>query len=137
MKESIHPFQAMVDGMGAAWQKERAKDQMTLGEFIALLETLPPEKEVIGLGELMSYRGYYCDLAFEPDDRMPVGDLLDMCRGAMGKTFMGYTGGDFMMGESTPLWVAHYGISSGDKLMGLEVKRSGIYPVIQQEEWEE
>lgn len=116
---SIHPLQAMMNGMSAAWQAERAQTQMTLGRFIAWLETRLPDDEVVGLGSLDSYRGYYSDLAFAPDETpRPVAALLAECRGAMGKVFQGYKGGDFLMGETTPLWVAGYG-DCGPRLMGM------------------
>lgn len=118
-REPIHPLQAMADGLGAAWQKERAESQMTLGKLIAALEALSPERIIDGFGDLESYRGYYCDLAFEPNG-LPrtVASLLADCRKAMGAVFTGYKGGEYMMGASTPLWIAPYG-SCGDKLIGL------------------
>lgn len=115
-----HPMQAMLDGMSAAWQAERSKTQMTLGEMVAWLESRAPEEVVMGLGGLMSYRGYYSDLAFEPTQTpRTVADLLAECRKAMGKVFEGYKGGDFLMGETTPLWVAGYGESSAPRVMGM------------------
>lgn len=116
----MHPLQAIMDGMSAQWQRERADTQMTLGALIALLDTLPASDVVVGLGSLMSYRGYYCDLAFEPNDvPRPVADLLKECRDAMGREFTGYKGGEFLMGERTPLWVAGYGESGAPRLMGV------------------
>ena len=116
MKE-IHPIRAMVDGLSAAWQKERSESQMTLGKVIKILETMPEDMKIRGLGELDSYRGYYSDLAFEPTEKSrPVFEILADCRSAMGRVFQGYKGGDFMMGETTPMWVAHYG-SCGKKLI--------------------
>jgi len=119
MSEKISPLQAMVDGMSAQWQRERAESQMTLGKFIELLAAMPADFLIDGLGEPDSYRGYYSDLAFgrEPE-KVTAGALLAMCRAAMGQVYQGYKGGDYMMGANTPLWVAHYG-SCGEKLMGI------------------
>jgi len=115
----MNQLQAMVDGMNAQWQKERATSQMTLGKLIAMLESMPADKEIFGLSNPHSYRGYYCDLAFERQaGEVKAGDLLTECRAAMGKVFEGYKGGDFIMGESTPVWVAQYG-DCGKRLMAL------------------
>lgn len=117
------PLQMLVDGMNAQAQKARADgDGLTLGEFITLLEARDPNAEVVGLGGLMSYRGYYCDLAFEPVEKpRTVADLLRECRAAVGATFMGYKGGDFRMGKTTPLWVSEYGMAEDKRLVGLTV----------------
>ena len=112
-------MQALIDGMSAQWQRERAETQMTLGKLIAALEAMPEGAEVANLNSAHSYRGYYSDLAFERDEGMrQAADLLDECNAAMGKVFCGYKGGDFVMGELTPVWVASYGCC-GQKLMAM------------------
>ena len=112
-------LQAMVDGMGAQWMKDRAETQMTLGKLIAALEELPADMLIDGIHSPHSYRGYYSDLAFESaSDKVTAGKALEMCRGAMGRVFQGYKGGDFMMGEATPVWLAEYG-SCGLRIMDL------------------
>lgn len=126
-------LQALVNGMGAMSQTERAKSQMTLGALIGRLEELDPERLVEGMGGLMSYRGYYSDLSFDTGEPpRTVADLLSECRGAMGKVFEGYKGGDFQMGERTPLWIAPYG-STGPRLMALDVSTDPIRPVTEDE----
>ena len=111
-------MQAMIDGMSAQWQSDRAATQMTLGDMIKRLEELPEELKIVGVGEIDSYRGYYSDLAFCPDGDNTAGELLVICKSAMGKVFTGYKGGDFMMGESTPLWIASYS-ECGQKLISI------------------
>lgn len=112
-------LQAFVDGMSAQWQRERSETQMTLGGLIAALEAMPPDSDVFGMVEPHSYRGYYCDLAFAPtDDKVKAGALLIECKAAMGQVFIGYKGGDFVMGARTPVWIAHYG-TTGQKLMAI------------------
>lgn len=112
-------LQHMIDGMNAASQRERAaSEQMTLGELIDTIENWPADREITGLCNPHSYRGYYCDLAFEPCEKTTAGELLTACRAAMGRVFTGYKGGDYTMGESTPVWVADYG-SCGLKLISL------------------
>lgn len=117
--KDIHVMQALINGLGAEWQRERAETQMTLGEMVDALKLMPSEKEINGLGDLNSYRGYYVDLAFEPtSEPEPAGTLLARCKEAMGEVFVGYKGGDYVMGANTPLWLADYG-SCGDKIISI------------------
>lgn len=117
----INNIQALVDGLSAQWQRERAETQLTLGGLIAALEAMPPDAPVANLSEAHSYRGYYCDLAFEQSGgARPAADLLADCRAAMGQVFEGYKGGDFVMGALTPLWVASYGCC-GLKLLAVHI----------------
>jgi hypothetical protein len=110
-------MQALVDGMSAQWQRERAATQLTLGALIAALEKMPADAQVANLRDPDSYRGYYSDLYFERHDgTRPAAELLAECKAAMGQVFTGYKGGDFVMGALTPLWVATYGCC-GPKLM--------------------
>ena len=113
------PLQSLVDSMSAEWRRQRAETQMTLGKLIAALETMPAETVIPSLCSPHSYRGYYSDLAFERGElECTAGKLLERCRGAMGREFQGYKGGDYLMGENTPVWVAHYG-RCGQKLMAI------------------
>lgn len=113
-------FQALVDGMSAQWQRERAATQLTLGALIAALEAMPADAQVANLRNPDSYRGYYSDLYFHRDEgTRPAAELLDECKGAMGQVFTGYKGGDFVMGALTPLWISTYGHSSGTKIMAV------------------
>ena len=106
-------------------QKHRASTQMTLGKMIMALEKMPSGSEVINLSGPHSYRGYYCDLAFElGEGKRLAADMLAVCKSAMGKVFEGYKGGDYIMKESTPVWIAEYGCS-GVKLM--EIYEGGKY----------
>ena len=112
-------LQAAVDGMSAQWQKQRAAGQMTLGSLIDALAAMPEGASVANLRDAHSYRGYYCDIAFERHEGVrPATGLLADCRAAMGEVFMGYKGGDYVMGRQTPVWVASYGCC-GDKLMAI------------------
>lgn len=115
----INYLQAMMDGLNAQDQRERAASQLTLGKLIAALEAMPKDAQVVNLNHAHSYRGYYSDLAFELGaGTRPVGDLLAECRAAMGQVFEGYKGGDFVMGALTPLWVSEYG-HTGLKLLAI------------------
>lgn len=115
----IHPLQALVNGMNQQWQRERAGSQMTLGKMINRLAELPPDLMIDGFGDAHSYRGYYCDLAFEPrPEKIAAKDALALCRAAMGEVFGGYKGGDYVMGRDMPVWIANYGCC-GDKIMAI------------------
>ena len=112
-------LQAMMDGLSAQWQRERAETQLTLGALIAALEAMPADAQVANLREPDSYRGYYSDLYFERQDgTRPASELLADCKAAMGQVFTGYKGGDYVMGAMTPLCIATYGCG-GPKLMAL------------------
>ena len=58
-----------------------------VGKMIAALEKMPGVSEVINLSRPHSYRGYYCDLAFElGEGTRPAWGLLAECKsGERGK----------------------------------------------------
>lgn len=117
-------LQHMIDGWNAAEQKVRSGSQMTLGELIETLESMSSDIIIQGIGDPHSYRGYYCDLAFRPKNhKVTSGGLLKDCRSVMGRTLTGYKGGEFLMGESTPVWIAHYG-ELGEKIVGFDANES-------------
>jgi hypothetical protein len=91
-------------------------EQLTLGEFIKKLEEQPQDNEIqfdfahFYPKEIHSYRGYYDQLAigYKSSGNCPkVEEILQLCKDALGKYFTGYKGGDFLMMEDTPLWVAN------------------------------
>lgn len=124
---SIDPIQAMVNSMNAAEQEKRSRSQMTLGDMIKALETMPPDMKVDGFDNPHSYRGYYCDLAFErlSDRRITAAFTLALLKDTMGRIFHGYKGGEYMMGESTPVWFAEWG-SCGEKIMEVNAETGVI-----------
>ncbi len=128
----MHPIQKLMNNMSKGWRAERSLNQMTLAGLIDEFEKLDSDRKIVGLGEPDSYRGYYSDLAFNPSDEIrTVNDLLGDCKLALGTTYTGYKGGDFFMDEHTPLWISDYGMSSGKKLMGLNLSEETIVPVIE------
>lgn len=127
-------MQSLIDELGRGWRAERSLNQLTLAGLIEQLEKLDGKREIFGIGYAMSYRGYYCDLAFAPvDETRTVDDLLRTSKKLIGSTFTGYKGGDYLMDEHTPLWIADYG-DSGYKLMGLDIDVDPIRPFIVKEE---
>ncbi len=86
---------------------------MTLGELIAYLSALPQDSVFpMGLFHPHSYRGYYEQLAFEIFPFSRVSDMLGCAQECIGQSFTGYKGGNYIMGLSTPVWIAPHGYSS-------------------------
>jgi DNA-binding beta-propeller fold protein YncE len=117
-----------------------SEDHMTLGDLIKALERQPADHAVLydfgGLAPtgIYSYRGYYDDLAMGFDDDVGYGDctvtkLLNELKRCVGATFQGYKGGDYVMDEDTPIWVANHGKTGGTGVVG--VINKGYYTLIQ------
>lgn len=90
-------------------------DNITLGGLIAWLEAQPPDRVYTlgwGGGDGHSYRGFYSELAFEPQRNALVKDMLREAQACVGVTFEGYKGGDYEMDESSHVWISSYGTTS-------------------------
>lgn len=126
-------LQQLMDGMSAKWQVERANTQITLGEIRGLLAKYEKETQILGISSMAgSYRGYYCDVAFAPGETT-VEELTAAADETIGMTLEGYKGGDFVMGKSTPTWVASYG-QTGKMLMGFSENEGTLVAVLEDEE---
>lgn len=89
---------------------------MNLGDFIGRLELFDPRDPIafdfvsFHPTTLDSYRGRYDELALgyanEGNDPL-VTTILEDARTAVGKTFTGWKGGDFVMHEGKKIWVAN------------------------------
>lgn len=113
-------LQSLFDAISRATSNERSNYHLTLGKFIERIEAYPPETLVqTELGEITGfscYRGYYQDCAINAGPRYgvtgktlkTVGEVLEAARAALGSTMEGYKGGDYVMKEDTPLWLASY-----------------------------
>lgn len=94
---------------------------MTLGELIDRLENVSDkDKGVITSGGtyaagFSSYRGYYEELAIVPsiDNWQNVTEFLQHAKDAVGKTFTGWKGGEYLMDRDNPLWLAAPGHCPG------------------------
>lgn len=85
-------------------------EELVLGELIERLEQEPLGKRLkLGFANPHSYRGYYEQLAFEPARNVTVGEMLAAARSALGKTFQGWKGGDYVMDEGSCVWLAQQG----------------------------
>lgn len=83
---------------------------MTLGELIKRLEALPQDMILhCGFAHPHSYRGYYEDLAFEPQEDVSIGAMLTCAKEAVGKMYFGWKGGEYIMTEYTTVWLAEQG----------------------------
>lgn len=86
---------------------------MVLGELIEALEEKfnqdPGYVAKLGFAYPHSYRGFYDALAFEPVENIGVYEMLSEAQSALGKTFEGYKGGDFLMGSYSEVYLAEYG----------------------------
>lgn len=99
-----------------------------LGAIIDALSAAKPDAAVeydfggFNVTGIDSYRGYYEDLAlsFGNEGALNAGALLAMLRGADGKMFDGYKGGEYRMNRDTPVWVANWGCSHGVAVVGVE-----------------
>lgn len=85
---------------------------MTLEELIRVLEESDQSRIVkCGFSDPHSFRGHYEQLAFKPTTNAKVGNMLEDARRALGSTYQGWKGGDFLMHEHTPVWIAQRGSS--------------------------
>lgn len=123
---------------------------MTLGALIERLERIEAREGGAGLpvyfdfarfrpsGVLESYRGYYTDLALgyteELDEYFPLGVILSRLRAAIGQTFQGWKGGDYLMGARTRMWASNPGEASGSEIVGIRDDEWRVVLVTEQEE---
>lgn len=90
---------------------------MTLDELIAALEAADPALRLpLGFSHPHSYRGDYMDLAFEPTANVTIGEMLADARAALGTTYQGWKGGDFLMEGWTSCWLAEEGTGGGETI---------------------
>lgn len=130
----INELESIVDAMSERSRQQRSRIHLTLGGLIEKLEEMPEDAEVANLTNPHSYRGYYTDLAFEYDrNTRTVASLLSKCKeDVLGHEFTGYKGGEYMMNEDAPIWVAGYG-SCGSRLIDVEI--GGDIETIKDDEW--
>lgn len=106
---------------------------MTLGELKEKLEPIKDNKGYVSFEfgnanptEFDSYRGYYDELAlgFSGDHgtSMDISTFYTMVCDAIGKEFIGWKGGEFIMTESTPIWISCTGNSSDTKLNDIKIE---------------
>lgn len=108
-------LQSIIDSVGDAARAERSNYHVTLGELIEELRQMEDKQKPVVFetgrspAHPHSYRGYYQDLGLQPGEKRSVAEVLEIAEDALGSEFRGYKGGDFEMGENTPLWMAERG----------------------------
>jgi hypothetical protein len=122
----------------------QACERLSLGGLIDLLKKQDPKHGLrfdfggVCPTGISSYRGYYEDLAIEfsdqPDEWPTVESFLTTLREAVGKTFGGYKGGDFVMTGRSRIWVANYSHTSDTTIVGI---RDCDYMTVLHTSWEE
>jgi len=129
------PMQVFIDEMGRRMKNARVSQMMTLGKALGVLEEIPDPQYIecfINIKgkkfqgtTVCSYRGYYEDLALVVEEvEIPttsVDDMLGTLYGAMGRKFEGYKGGEYLMGEDTPLWVTFDSSGTGFPIDRIEI----------------
>jgi hypothetical protein len=122
-------IESLMDAISESSRNTRKDYHLTLGGLITILESAEGCVRFADgstPGDEMSYRGYYSDLAFEPQsESKTVSEFLGQCKAAHGNTYEGYKGGDNVMADDTPLWKALYG-SCGDAIVDAIKTESGI-----------
>jgi hypothetical protein len=121
--------------------------QLTIGETIAALKAVEYNNDAdvrFDFGYFVpyraeSYRGFYNQLALGYGPHNPQKEwekqsilktpakVIQELEGAIGRTYEGYKGGDFVMRADTPLWVANRGDANETGVIGV---RSVNYTVI-------
>lgn len=84
---------------------------MQLGEVIQRLSKEDGDLVLpYGIEHPHSYRGYYERLAVEGDHRpSTIADWLALLRPCIGRTFYGWKGGEYTMGEDSLVYIANEG----------------------------
>ena len=101
--------------------------RLNVGQLIALLKERPKDESVqfdfggIAPTKCANYRGYYQDLAigFDEEGHATVGSLLAELTAAVGQTFMGWKGGEYVMRRNSSLWVANPGRTTDTVIVGI------------------
>lgn len=120
------------------WRKNQfiGSGQMTLGQMIDACENLEVNNndnrvvfDFCGQHpvDLDSWRGIYAELALNYGDGindMTLEKFLKLLKDAVGETFTGYNGGDYIMTRDTPVWVANYGQSGNTAVVGITAPSS-------------
>jgi len=95
---------------------------MTLGKLIEWLQQQDPELVVKdGFSTPHSDRGSYDELAFTPESKAKIEDMLRHAKSALGNTFEGWKGGWFTMDEHTSVYIGEYG-ECGEEITSIHFK---------------
>lgn len=135
----------IVHGLATVRRNEAMKtsDQLTLGELKLLLEAIHDESKPVVFDfaldvypqKFASWRGAYEEIAigYGPTPTT-VGLLLNNLTIIYGEELTGWKGGEFLMGKTTPVWVANSGDSSVEKSVYGEWKHVAVVGVDERKE---
>lgn len=109
----------------------RSSGQLTLGDLIDALKSVKDKKASVRFDfgymkpkQIESWRGSYDELAInyseDDDDSEKVSHFISRLNQCIGKTFVGYKGGDFVMKKNTPVWVANHGQAANTAIFGIK-----------------
>lgn len=105
------------------------KKPLTLETVIRTFKSVPSDKLVyFDFGNFVpttlgSYRGYYNELALGYDNTFNyqsprAGELLTKLDLAVGRSFPGWKGGEYIMDKYTPVWAANSGEATSCGIVG-------------------
>lgn len=108
---------------------------LSIGQLIRACQSQPADNYIFfSFGAFVpvrvgAYRGVYSDLAVEYDmnSNPTVHQFKYMLEKALGQTFEGYKGGEFVITEDTPVWAANYGRSPQCGIIGLTTDGAFTY----------
>ena len=96
---------------------------MYLKDLIEWLEQQDQNADVIdGFGSPHSDRDYSEKLAFKPVPITTFGQMLTHAKWALGKTFNGYKGGEYLMDEFSECRISEYGRIHGEDITSIHFK---------------
>lgn len=123
-------LQDLINKIAEVEQLKRERDNYNLGDLIKDLSKYPEDANIeirpfnLYPVDFCSYRGYYSDLSieysFDGSNRLTCGELLKKAKECIGKTFVGYKGGDFTMTEHSVIWISNYGETTNAILTGVK-----------------
>ena len=64
-----------------------------------------------------------------------VSEFISILKEAVGKTFTGYKGGDFLMSKNTPVWFAEYGMASDEYFVEVKETKAKVKLIIAKGEY--
>ena len=128
-------FNALSEGN----RNTRSQYHLTLGGLISALSGVPSDAFVFidgtkaGIKSPHSYRGYYSDLSFEKStEPKTVSETLETAKSCIECCFQGWKGGEYIMKEDTPLWIAKEGESSQLAIMDAKFRDGAIQLICKQ-----
>ena len=133
MSMSKDEIQAIFDSIADSDRVTRSQYHVTLRQMLsaigqaehALVSFQTEDGRQWGAGDAISYRGYYSDLAIEPMAELSsTGDLMMTLMAVQGNTLEGYKGGDYLMDDDTPVWLASYGSASGHAVVRWQIQQT-------------